>query len=237
MLSRSSRLQSLCRVIFVPLLLATSTSIGLAQHTPHEIAVSIAIDGQNSFVRDVSNPGFYTAPFIGRVQYAAWTDGVQSVSLFLETVGETRDRVGLWAYPTTDPVAFDSRISERLSMTTLGLELVRTLISESGFRLAVGAGAGFGLGGARADVQKVGETSTTSYNATQSWDAVFISVLTRARYTLWTDGKRDLGLTLTLRYWGFPSIGPLTNVADTYNGPALRSLNELGYLTGISFGF
>jgi hypothetical protein len=206
-----------------------------AQHTPNDISVSVAFGGQSSLITEPNNTHFYRDPFIGRIQAQLVSNGVQSLSAFIETATETETRTGIWAWQPSPP--FDATISENLHMTVLGLETIRTLISESGLRFGVGIGVGYGFGGAWVTtIDNATQTSTHS-DSFNSWTGLYVTGLLRLRYSVYTKGSWDIGIILTGRYWGYPTIGPLSSPVDNYNGPDLRSLHELGYLAGVSVGF
>jgi len=206
---------------------------------PHEAGFSFAVNGHIPLISpDNVNRGFYTNPTIEHIYYSFLTNGLQSLSFFVEHVNETRGWSGVWSNPAFNgSTNFPADVSERLQMTTIGLETVRTLLSESGFRLGAGIGLGFGLGGATASVTntKTGETETHSSFTT--WDALLLTAQIRARYTLFTIGDEEIGIMLIGRYWGFPFIGPSGPSGVDYNGPDLRVLSEFGYLAGVSVGF
>src|SRR5438105_15326576 len=116
--------------------LADSVSV-LAQNMPHEAGLLIAVNGQSPLIAasDV-NRGFYTNPAIEHAYYSVLTNGIQSLALFGEHVQETRSWHGLWTDLKINGGSqnFLATVQERLQMTTIGLETVRTLVSEYGLR-------------------------------------------------------------------------------------------------------
>ena len=222
-------------------LLLTCARSASSQNMPHEAGFLFAVNGQAPLITsDNVNRGFYTNPTIAHGYYSFLTNGLQSLSLFVEHVSERRGWSGIWSDRTSiegGSANFQATVSERLQMTTIGLETVRTLISESGFRLGAGLGIGFGLGGASADVTNVLTAETTTHDSFATWDALLLTAQIRARYTIFTMGDAEIGVVLIGRYWGFPFIGPLGTSGVDYNGPDLRVLSEFGYLAGVSVGF
>lgn len=225
-------------VVFFFILLIGSASRLLAQHTDHEVAIAFAGAPQFPLASDNTvTHGFYQSPFLARIQYLATTNGVQGLYLFLERAAETRSRTDLWTDELQQPSTFNANLDERLVLTTLGLEVVRTLYSESGFRIAAGLGVGGVLGNADVTVHQLSNGRTFNVESCQLWEGIMASIFARARYTVYQHGTSDIGLFAMLRYWGYPTVGPLGQCGDLYNGPPLRSLQEVGYLAGISFGF
>jgi hypothetical protein len=206
-----------------------------AQHTKHEVEIAIAFDGQLPLVRNKDQLGFFTNPFIGRFQYQALTNGVQSLSVFLETVSETRTRDDL--YSSSPRAPFNAQIAESVHLTSLGLEMVRTLLVAGDLRIAGGIDIGFGLGRPTLDVTNKTNDSTEHVESLSTWDGLFAAAIIRGRYTIVRSENWDVGLLLTGRYWAFLTIGPLGEATDIYNGPPFRSVHDLGYLFGVSVGF
>lgn len=206
-----------------------------AQQTPHEAEVLVAINGQLPLIKTAEQNGFFTNPFIGRIQYQAVTNGVQSLSVFLESVSEDRAHDDLYAFGASQ--AFDAHIVESVHMTSLGLEMIRTLVVAGDLRIAAGIDIGFGLG--RPSITVTGKTndSTFTVQSLSTWDGLLGAALVRARYTIAHSKDWDIGLILTGRYWTFVTMGPLSDAVDVYNGPAFRSVHDLGYLFGLSVGF
>ena len=217
------------------------THTAFAQHTKHEIAFSFAYSGQLPIVKaDGNTQGFYTSPLIASLRYQVATDFVQSLSVTLEHFTESRDRTDLWPnYSSNMGGAYNGYIAERLSMTVLGLEGVRTLVSQNDFRLGAGFGIGYGLGGASARVTKLSDTNKAvkTFESSDIWNGFEVQAFLRGVYTVMKTESTDLGIFLNIRYWGLPSIGPLSTTSSSYNGPGLRSLHEVGYTLGVAFGF
>ncbi|MDP4219356.1 MAG: hypothetical protein Q8896_02880 [Bacteroidota bacterium] len=210
----------------------------LAQHTAHEIGFSFAYAGQAPFVTSGDDQSsFFRQPLILNLRYQVATNYVQSLSVVLERISEERSRLGLWNdVPNSVNGAYNADIAERLTMTTLGLEGLRTLIRTDIFRLGVGIGLGYGFGGATASVRKITDGSQQTFESCDSWNGFLISVFARGRVTVYSTNSLDVGITLTSRLWGFPTISPLTDCQSSYNGPSLRSVFEIGYLAGVSVG-
>ncbi len=206
------------------------------QHTNHEIGFSFAFAGQSPFITSNDDAGFFRKPLMWNLRYQVATNYLQSIAIVLEHVGEERSRIGLWNdIPNSSPV-YNAEISEQLSMTTLGLEGIRTFIRTDEFRLGIGIGLAYGFGGATATVKKITDGTSSTFESCDTWNGFLVSAFLRGRYSFYISDKLDLGVTGSLRAWGFPTIGPLTNCSDEYNGPAVRSLFEVGYLAGISVG-
>ncbi len=205
---------------------------------PHEAGLWIAVNGQKPLVTpDTGNRGFFTNPTIEHLYYQVSTNGVQSLSVFAEHIWETRTWQGYWStfYFPDKQIRYPATVNESLTMTTLGLETVRNLISESGFRFGIGLGLGFGLGGASAQVDTSG--TVTTYQSATLWDALLLTVFARIRYSVIVTPTYEIALMLLGRYWSFPFIGPTSSGGEAYNGPSLRAVSELGYLAGICVGF
>ena len=186
----------------------------------------------------MENRGFFTNPTIEHVYYQAASNGVQNLSVFLEHVSETRSWNGIWTnfFFNDRQQSFPASVDETLTLTTLGLETVRNLVSESGFRFGMGIGIGYGLGGAGANVRDT-SGNVSKYSSTTEWSAFFLTGFARIRYSLIVTSTYDLGIMLMGRYWSFPVIGPVAPGGESYDGPSLRAISELGYLAGISVGF
>lgn len=230
----------MCRVATLLLAFYTLNPIpaALAQNMPHEAGLYVAFNGHLTLVKtsDV-NRGFYTNPTIEHGYYSFATNGIQSLSIFAEHVNETRSWQGPWTDyglngHTTNYVAI---VDESLQLTTIGLETIRTLISESGFRFGVGLGVGYGLGGATANVDTSGKIS--HYSSAATWNALLLEFMLRAKYTIADFKRYEIAIVAEGRYWGFPAMGPIGQAGAAYNGPGLRALSELGYLAGVSVGF
>ncbi len=224
-------------ILFVSCLLLAKA--GYAQHTKREIAFTFAYAGQLPIVQaDGNTQGFYAKPLIASLRYQVATDYVQALSITLEYVMESRENPGLWNdNPSMPNAVYNANIDERLTMTMLGLEGVRTLISNGSFRLGAGFGIGYGLGGATAMVTKISNGSVKTYESSDIWNGFEVQAFIRGRYTIVQTDKIDLGILGNIRYWGFPTIGPLSTTSSSYNGPAFRSLHEMGYSIGVSVGF
>lgn len=207
-----------------------------AQHTNREIGVSFAYAGQAPFVASGNDrTNFFKQPLIWNVRYQVATNYVQSLSVVLERVSEQRTREGLWSdYPNTSAIPYNANISERLSMTTLGLEGIRTLIRTDEFRLGIGISLGYGFGSATANVQNIATGTQQTFESCDTWSGLLLSAFLRVRYTIFLSNSLDIGVTGSARIWGFPSIAPLSECLTAYNGPELRSVFEIGYLAGIS---
>jgi hypothetical protein len=211
-----------------------------AQHAKREFAVSVAVAGQRPIaVTGDGRAGFWTKPFIFNLRFQVATDYITSASLFLEHVGETRQRRDLWsdAPNTTSPPPYNADISERLSMTVFGVEAARTLLRFGDLRLAITLGAGYGLGSASADVRRITTEETKSFESCDIWHGVYLGASLRGRYTIYQHERYDIGLTASFRTWGFTTIGPFGDCKTSYNGPAFTALYEIGYLAGVSVGF
>jgi hypothetical protein len=231
----SSVPKSLIGIILFILCLARASE---AQHTSREIGFSFAYAGQAPFVASGNDQtNFFRQPLIWNLRYQVATNFVQSLSVVLERVTEERTHSGLWSdVPNSTLAPYNADIAERLSMTTLGLEGIRTLIRTDDFRLGIGISLGYGFGGATANVKKLTDGSQKTFESCDIWDGFLVSTFVRARVTVYTNSSIDLAITGSLRAWGFPTISPLSDCADDYNGPALRSVFEIGYLAGISVG-
>jgi hypothetical protein len=207
---------------------------------PHEAGLYVAFGGQKALVKvSDANRGFYTNPAIEHAFYSFTTNGIQSLSVFAEHVSETRPWHGLWSNPTNAGIShtFIADVDESLQMTTIGLETVRTLISESDFRFGAGLGVAYGLGGASADVRDSATHTLAHYASHAAWNALMLEFMLRAKYTISMVDKKEIALVAEARYWGFPAMGPIGEAGSSYNGPGLRALSELGYLAGVSIGF
>jgi len=208
----------------------------LAQHTPHEIGVSFAYAGQEPFIYSGNDdPKFFIKPLIWNLRYQVATNNVQSLSIVLEGVSEQRNYSGVWIYDPLAP-AYNANVAERMTMTTLGLEGIKTVIRTDEFRLGLGIGLGYGFGGATATVKKITDGSQQTFESTDTWSGFIVSAFMRMRFTVYTSNTLDIGITGSVRVWGFPSIAPLTDSETSYNGPMLRSVLEVGYLAGVSVG-
>ncbi len=224
------------RTFFIVTVLLTGSAE--AQHTNQEIGISFAYAGQTPLFLSNNDPtGFFRQPLILNLRYQVATNYIQSLAIVIEHVNEQRTRTGLWnGIPSSSTGAYNADIAERLYMTTLGLEGSRTFIRTDEFRLGVGISLGYGLGGATASVKKIADGTQQSFESEDVWNAFFISTFIRGRITIYTNNSFDIGITGSIRLWGFPSIGPLTVSQSTYNGPDLRSIFEVGYLAGVSVG-
>jgi hypothetical protein len=210
-----------------------------AQNAKREAAFSFAYSGQVPIAKSEANiQNFFTNPLIFNLRYQVATDYVNALSMTIEHISEDHTRAGLWNdIPNASQGAYNADITERLYMTTLGLEGIRTLVRTGDFRLGAGIGIAYGLGGATATVKKLTDGSVQTFESCDTWSGFEVSAFVRGRYTLYQSDKIDIGLTGALRFWGFPAIGPLSTCQSSYNGPDFRSLHEIGYLAGISVGF
>ena len=216
------------------------TSYLSAQNMPHEVGFWFAVNGQVPLIHSNDlNRGFFTNPTIEHAYYSFTTNGVQSLSVFVEHVDETRPWNGEWTnlMVGNGSTNFPASVRENLYMTTIGLETVHTFISESGFRLGAGLGLGYGLGGASAQVRDLTTGQTTTYNSATAWSGLLLEGFVRARYSLIVTGRYDIGIMVMGRFWGFPTIGPLDGSGSDYNGPPLHVISEFGYLAGLAIGF
>ena len=125
------------------------------QHTVREIGFSFAYAGQAPFVGSGNEQtNFFRQPLIWNLRYQVATNYLQSLSVVLESVSEERTRTGLWNdFPNLQSGVYNAEISERLTMTTLGIEGIRTLIRTDEFRLGIGVSLGYGFGGATASAK------------------------------------------------------------------------------------
>ncbi len=233
--------RSICRVIVgIIVVLACNTSftgVVLAQHTGREIGASFAVNGQYPFASDGTN-GFFTAPFIWNLRYQLTTNYVQSLSVVIEHIGETRSHSGIWSVNSDPQNDYNANIAEHLQINVLYLEMIRTIVRTDIFRVGVGVGLGYGIGTASAEVEKIIDHSKINVDGEQLWTSFFLSAFTRARLSIYETDKLDLGITVTARYWGLPTYGPQssTNPGGGYQGPKISSVHELGYLVGVSVG-
>ncbi len=216
-----------------------SLSTANAQNMPHEIGFWFAENGQKPLIstNDV-NRGFFTNPTIEHLYYSFATSGVQSVSVFVEHVNETRNWNGMWAtYAIGKNPNYPASVQESFSMTSVGIETLRNFISEGGFRFGAGLGVGFGLGGTSANVRDTTTDVWTSYSSATTWDALLFSAVVRARYSVYQSDSYEIALELMGRYWSFPLVGPTGEGGNAYNGPGLRAISEIGYMAGVAVGF
>jgi hypothetical protein len=225
--------------LFIASYFILHTSYLSAQNMPHEVGFWFAVNGQKSLKdADETNRGFFTNPTIEHLYYSFATNGVQSVSFFVEHVDETRNWNGMWApYALGKNPPYPATVDESLDMTTVGFETLRNFISEGGFRFGAGLGVGYGLGGASANVRDSVTGSQTSYSSATLWNAFFADLLIRVRYTVYVSDSYEIAIQLMGRYWSFPAMGPIGNGGEAYNGPSLRAVSEIGYMAGIAVGF
>lgn len=210
-----------------------------AQNMPHEIGFWGAHQGQWRLEPESdANRGFFQNPDIAHVYYSFVSSGVQSLAVFIERVAETRSRNADWTYVLfgNHASSYPAHIEEHLALTTLGLETSRTLLRTGDFRVMGTLSLGYGLGGADARVTKLWTDSTDEYSSAFTWQAFELSLAVRARYSILITGKLDLGVIAGIRYWGYPSLGPL-GTSLNYNGPDFRNSNNVGYIAGIAIGF
>lgn len=218
---------------------AFSTGHLRAQHTKHDISLQFAYGGQIPIMTAEGNiQGFYKLPITFNARYQVATDYLNALSFTVEHTSEERSHQGLWNdMPGSNANTYNANISERLYITTIGLEGILTLVSDGTFRLGSGLGIAYGLGGATATVKNLTDDKLKVFESCDTWNGFQVSAFTRARYTLYRNDDIDLGISGTLRLWGFPYIGPLSDCQSSYNGPTFRSLISVGYLLGLSFGF
>lgn len=209
-----------------------------SQHTVREIGFSFAYAGQVPFASSGNDESkFFRQPLILNLRYQVATNYVQSLAVVLESISEKRIRTGLWNdFPNLANGVYNANIAERLTMTTLGIEGIRTLIRTDEFRLGIGVSLGYGFGGATATVKNLTTNTEKTFESCDTWNAFLISTFVRGRFTVYTSNSLDIGVTGSARVWGFPSISPLTDCQSSYNGPSLRSIFEIGYLAGLSIG-
>ncbi|HYM20574.1 MAG TPA: hypothetical protein VEW28_06180 [Candidatus Kapabacteria bacterium] len=222
------------RLVGITMLFVTSIS-SYAQHTKYDFSASFAYGGQDPFITSGS-ARYFSKPTIWNIRCQVATNFVQSVSIVLEHAVETRSREGLWNLGTTLSSAYNANISESLSMTSLYVEMIRTIVRTDIFRIGIGADLGYGFGGATANVKRINDHSTTSYDNDSPWTSFFLGALIRARLTIVDTDDLDIGLTATGRYWALPTLGPISHSAGVYNGPDIASTHEIGYLAGVSVG-
>lgn len=211
-----------------------------AQHAKREVALSFAAAGQFPIgTTGDERSGFWREPLILNLRFQVATNYITSASLFLERIGETRTRTDIWsdAPNASLPPPYNASITEQLTMTLFGLEGARTLVRSGDFRLAVAVAAGYGLGSAKADVERLTTGEKKSFESCDIWHGVYLGLSLRGRYTIYQEDDYDIGLTASVRTWGFPTIGPFGDCISSYNGPDFRALYEIGYLAGISIGF
>jgi hypothetical protein len=228
-----------CAFLFLTSYLLLLTSEATAQNMPHEIGFWFAMNGQKPLITpNEINHGFFTNPTIEHLYYSFASNGVQSVSFFIENVNETRPWSGTWAtYASGKNPDYPASVEESLGMTTIGFETLRNFISEGGFRLGAGLGVGFGLGGTSANVRDSATGLQTTYSSATLWDALLVDFFVRARYTVYQTNSYEVAIQLMGRYWSFPAIGPTGDGGNAYNGPGLRAISELGYMGGVAVGF
>src|SRR5580693_521118 len=83
--------------IFIASYIILHTSYLYAQNMPHEIGFWLAVNGQKPLISaNETNRGFFTNPTIEHLYYSFASNGVQSVSVFVEHVNETRNWNGMW---------------------------------------------------------------------------------------------------------------------------------------------
>jgi hypothetical protein len=207
---------------------------------PHEAGVFGAFGGQLALSADnETDRGFFQSPTIAHLYYSFVANGVQNLSVFVENVAETRSRTGTWSeiFLGGGEQNFPAHISENIHLTSIGLETMRTLATVSNFRLGGGLGLSYGLGGTRAEVVNDSSGERKIVTSCNAWQGLMFSAMVKIKYSIFINPEQEIALHVEGRYWGFPYIGPIGECADAYNGPELRTLHQLGYLAGISFGF
>jgi hypothetical protein len=206
---------------------------------PHEAGLLGAHYGQMRLEKETSaNRGFFQNADIGHVYFSFLSNGVQSLSVFVERVGETRSRDDIWTdvFIGQQHTGYPAHINENIGVTVVGLETTRTLYVLGDLRLGGTLGLGFGLGGTSADVTRTGTDSTMHVTSAFDWQAFQVSFGLRLRYSVYITGSTDYAIIAGARYWGFPYLGPIAPSAN-YNGPDFRNANDLGYIAGIAIGF
>lgn len=235
----SNRIISWLRARFIApfvLLMLLGSRTANAQHTSNEIAFSFAIGGQGKLEKiNNENHGFFQNAFLWNLRYQLSSTGIQSFSIFLEGVSETREY-----NDNLDDLqgnVSNVRIKESVGFTSLGFETIRTLISTGRFRVGVGVGLGVGFGTPERTVTTLITGQSRDEESCSAWASLLLTGSARARYTVYRTDDIDIGLNLTGRYWGFPAIGPTADCGDEYNGPEFTTLHQVGYLAGVSVGF
>lgn len=219
-------------------MLSAAFSTALAQHTRYEFGASFAAGGQYAFISD-GDGVFFGTPFIWNLRAQLGTNYIQSISAVLERVSQTSSRQGLWSpsgslVDVTDP--YNANITEHLAMYALYVETIRTIARSDLFRLGIGLAFGYALGSADATAERLTDHSTRSYDGSSPWTSFYLGAFTRARITVIDNETMDIGLTATARYWAMPTLGPVAVSVNSYNGPNVRAVHEVGYLAGVSVG-
>lgn len=226
------------RLAIVLVLFLAKTTIVFGQQTRYEFGASFAIGGQHPFIAD-GDAAFFAKPTIWNLRAQLGTNYIQSISIVLERVYQTADRVGYWSASGNINDAsnlYSATISEHLAMTAVYAEANRTILRTDNFRIGIGMDFGYALGGADAIVENSATHATKSYDGDAPWTSFYIGLFARARFTVYESEKLDIGLTATARYWAMPTLGPVATAANDYNGPNVRAIHEIGYLAGISVG-
>ena len=206
-----------------------------AQHTPREIGFSFAVGGQGKLEKQsLENRGFFQKSFIWNLRYQISTTGIQNLSFFAEGVSETREYDDL---ADINGEAVTTHHAVAVAQTTFGIETMRNVVSTGGFRLGIGLGLGLGYGSPAREITILTTGETRSESSASPWLSFLLTAGTRARYTLYRKDDLDIGISASIRYWGFPAIGPSGDHGSKYNGPDFRTLHHIGYLAGISVGF
>ncbi len=207
---------------------------------PHEAGMWLAFNGQKPLISsNEMNRGFFINPTIEHFYYSLGSNGLQSVSFFVEHIDETREWQGNWATYMSgkNAASYPASVQESIGLTTLGFETTRNVITLSDFRFGGGIGVGFGLGGTSANVFDSLTKENNSFSSSTLWEAFLVHVYLRARYTVYSTSNYEIALQLMGRYWSFPFLGPIGSGGEAYNGPSLRAVSELGYMAGIAVGF
>jgi hypothetical protein len=211
-----------------------------SQHAKREASFSFAVGGQSPLVVSGDDrSGFWRDPVILNLRLQVATDYIMSASIFLEHMSEGRNRSGLWSDSpnTSDPPPYNAEITEHLQMTLFGVEAARTLIRTGDLRFAFTVGLGYGLGSARADVRRITTNERKPFESCDTWHGLYLNSSIRARYTIYQGENYDIGVTASLRGWGFPMIGSFGECRTSYNGPDFNAIYEIGYLAGVAVGF
>lgn len=206
---------------------------------PHEVGLWGAHYGQLRLEKETaSNRGFFQNADVGHLYFSFLTNGVQSLSVYLEHVREARSREGVWTdvFVGHQQVGYPAHIDESVGLTVLGLETTRTLCVLGDLRLGGTLGLGFGFGGTTAEVTRTGSDTTNQFSSAFDWQAFQLSFGLRLRYSVYITGSTDYAVIAGARYWGFPYLGPIAP-SSNYNGPDFRNANNLGYIAGIAIGF
>lgn len=228
-----SRARWIAPFLFV---LVGGASLGHAQHTPREIAVTFAKHGQGKVERASNeNRGFFQNATIWNLRVQALTNNIQSLSVYAERVTEERRYVA----PGEGEAVREGAVSnvEYFPLTTIGVETHRTVITWSGLRVALGVGLGLSLGEPELVSTTLIGNRRYEQESASIWFGLQMTGSTRLRYTVYRNDQIDIGLVAIGRYWGFPFLGPTEHTPNDYSGPQARTYHQVGYLAGVSVGF